>query len=43
MHTTQWNPNGKSFAALDKNGLVFVYPQISFYEDDEWAINAVND
>ena len=21
-----WNPNGRSFAALDKNGLVFVYP-----------------
>lgn len=26
VHEQVWNPNGKSFAALDKNGLVFVYP-----------------
>ena len=26
VYSVQWNPNGKSFAALDKNGLVFVYP-----------------
>ncbi len=30
--STEWNPNGKSFAALDKNGLVFVYPQIDFFD-----------
>ena len=23
----KWNPNGNSFAALDKSQLVFVYPQ----------------
>jgi WD40 repeat protein len=28
-----WNPNGRSFTAMDKNGLVFVYPQISFYDE----------
>lgn len=37
VHSTCWNPNGKSFAALDKNGLVFVYPQISFYDDEDIA------
>jgi WD40 repeat protein len=37
VYQVLWNPNGKSFASLDKNGLVFVYPQISFYEEDEGA------
>ncbi|CDW84361.1 wd repeat-containing protein wrap73 [Stylonychia lemnae] len=37
VHHTSWNPNGKSFAALDKNGLVFVYPQIQFYDENEMA------
>jgi WD40 repeat protein len=36
VHATQWNPNGKSFAALDKNGLVFVYPQISFFDENAY-------
>ena len=27
-----WNPNGKNFAAIESNsGLVFVYPQLSFF------------
>jgi WD40 repeat protein len=26
-----WNPNAKNFAALDTNGLVFVYPQLEFF------------
>jgi hypothetical protein len=30
-----WNPNGRSFAALDKNtSLVFVYPQVAFFGAD---------
>ena len=33
VQKVEWNPNGKSFAALDKNGLVFVYPQISFFDE----------
>jgi WD40 repeat protein len=28
----EWNPNGRSFAAMDKTGLVFVYPQVQFFE-----------
>ena len=35
VQKVQWNPNGKSFAAMDKTGIVFVYPQVSFYGDDE--------
>ena len=31
VREVQWNPNGKSFAALDKGSLVFVYPQIAFF------------
>jgi len=31
VHSVKWNPNGKSFAAMDKNALVFVYPQLSFF------------
>lgn len=31
VHSIKWNPNGKSFAAMDKNALVFVYPQLSFF------------
>lgn len=27
VSSVAWNPNGLSFAALDKNQLVFVYPQ----------------
>jgi WD40 repeat protein len=34
VHSTLWNPNGKCFVALDKNGLVFVYPQISFFDEE---------
>jgi hypothetical protein len=26
----KWNPNGKNFVALDKNGLVVVYPPIEY-------------
>jgi WD40 repeat protein len=26
VNEINWNPNGKSFVAKDKNGLVFVYP-----------------
>jgi hypothetical protein len=32
VQTIVWNPNGKSFAALDKNNsMVFVYPQVAFF------------
>jgi len=34
VHSTLWNPNGKCFVAMDKNGLVFVYPQISFFDEE---------
>jgi hypothetical protein len=27
-----WNPNGVSFCALDKNQLVFVFPQEQFFD-----------
>ena len=27
-----WNPNGLSFAALDKTNLVFVFPQEHFFD-----------
>mmetsp|Transcript_34532 Transcript_34532/g.33729 ORF Transcript_34532/g.33729 Transcript_34532/m.33729 type:complete len:129 (+) Transcript_34532:979-1365(+) len=30
-----WNPNGKNFAALDANGLVFVYPQLDYFYDSQ--------
>ena len=29
VQTVRWNPNGASFAAMDKTSLVFVYPQVS--------------
>jgi WD40 repeat protein len=29
--SVRWNPNGKSFAAIDRSGLVFVYPQVAFF------------
>lgn len=32
---TVWNPNGKNFAAIENNsGLVFVYPQLQFFQQD---------
>jgi WD40 repeat protein len=36
VSSVEWNPNGKSFAALDKGGLVFVYPSINFYDEQEY-------
>lgn len=35
VNSIEWNPNGKSFAALDKGGLVFVYPSINFYDEQD--------
>jgi WD40 repeat protein len=35
VSSVAWNPNGHSFAALDKNQLVFVYPQSQFFETME--------
>jgi WD40 repeat protein len=32
VSSVAWNPNGLSFAALDKNQLVFVYPQTQFFD-----------
>ena len=30
-----WNPNGKNFAAIEQNqGLVFVYPQLQFFNSE---------
>lgn len=31
VQRVEWNPNGRSFAALDRTGLVFVYPQEAFF------------
>ena len=32
VNKVEWNPNGKSFVALDKGGLVFVYPSSEFFD-----------
>lgn len=34
VQQVRWNPNGKSFAAVDKSGLVFVYPQVAFFGNE---------
>ena len=36
VSSIEWNSNGKNFAAIEKNqGLVFVYPQLQFFQQEE--------
>ena len=36
VNAIRWNRNGRNFAALDKGqGLVFVYPQLQFFQSEE--------
>jgi len=30
----KWNPNGTSFIAEDKTGLVFAYPSPTFFDEE---------
>jgi hypothetical protein len=34
VQSVVWNPNGASFAALDRCQLVFVYPQPQFFDQN---------
>lgn len=38
-----WNPNGTSFAALDRNRLVFVYPQPQFFDSTTFESDSARD
>ena len=39
MSKVVWNPNGMSFAALDKANLVFVFPQEQFFDSISFQEN----